>query len=84
MRNGICPKCGHNDVRTGRQLHLVDIGAYSNQSPTMQALLSTENMRVFYDVFVCVTCGYVEFALMYQDDLQKIRERWPRVAPGSS
>ncbi len=79
MRNGICPKCGYNDVRTGRQLHLVDIGGYTKQSVNMQTLFSTENMRVLYDVFVCVSCGYVELALMSMEDLQKIRERWPRV-----
>ena len=75
MRNGICPKCGHNDVRIGKQ-ELTHMG-----QPTtvlgMQAIAS--DIRTNYDVYVCLYCGYLELALSDGNALQSIAQKWPRV-----
>ncbi|MCU0498853.1 MAG: hypothetical protein MUF87_15990 [Anaerolineae bacterium] len=73
MRDGICPKCGSNDVYKRRNgLHDGDrdgrvtliTGPLNSPSPTM--------------AYVCANCGYFE---LYIDDtikLAQISEHWER------
>lgn len=75
MRNGICPKCGYNDIRVGKQ------EATSLGQPTtvlgMQAI--APDTYVSYDVYVCLRCGYIEMGMSDGNALQKIAQKWPRV-----
>ncbi len=75
MRNGICPKCGHNDVRVGKQ-HQTSIGQQTTVLG-MQAIAT--DITVNYDVYICLYCGYLELALSDGNALQKIAQKWPRV-----
>jgi predicted nucleic-acid-binding Zn-ribbon protein len=79
MRNGICPRCGHNDVRVGKDSDTM-LGQPANVL-RMQAVVG--NIRAFYDVYVCLYCGYVELGLSDPSTLQRIANEWPRVGPPS-
>jgi predicted nucleic-acid-binding Zn-ribbon protein len=75
MRNGVCPKCGYNDIRMGKQQVML-IGSASTVL-TMQAI--TANVHVAYDVYICLYCGYLEMGMSDGEALQKIAQNWPRV-----
>jgi hypothetical protein len=77
MRNGVCPKCGYNDIRIGK-----DVDTTLGQPGTilgMTALIGS--IRASYDVYVCLYCGYVELGLSDPDTLGKIAAQWPRLTP---
>lgn len=75
MRNGICPKCGYNDIRVGKQ-EATRLG-----QPTtvlgMQAVATDVNMN--YDIYVCLYCGYVEMGISDANALHSIAQKWPGV-----
>ena len=69
MRSGICPKCGHATVHSGRDIPVK--GSSGNTIP-----IDFQN-SVALDNYVCVTCGYVESYISDRDALQQIDEAWP-------
>jgi hypothetical protein len=70
MRDGICPKCGGNDIRTGRH--------WACRRDFLAASLRGNPARVIN--YVCTSCGYLE---NYVDpaDLETFAKRWKRVGP---
>jgi predicted nucleic-acid-binding Zn-ribbon protein len=75
MRNGICPKCGYNDIRVGAQ-ETVTAG-----QPARFAIGIKINDPIYITmtIFVCMRCCYTEHYTFEPRDLQSIAERWPRV-----
>lgn len=71
MKNGICPRCNGAEVYSQpgsiRQSELITLkpGIVSKGTPP--------------DRFICVSCGYVEFFLANEEDLQVVRDTWQRV-----
>lgn len=76
MRNGICPKCGHATVHSGRDIPV------KNSSGNMIPIDFKNSVAL--DNYVCVSCGYVESYISNQDALARIDEQWPDVAKGKS
>jgi len=75
MRNGNCHKCGHEDVRVGKQ-GTVMIGQPKSLFGIESALL--DDMRAIYDVYICLNCGNVELAISDPTVLKRVAQRWPR------
>lgn len=70
MKSGQCPKCGSRDVfcNTNRKfpaLHTITVGAGS-----------FGNRYAPLDVYICVTCGYVESYIAHPEDLSYIKQEW--------
>ena len=70
MKNGQCPKCGSHEVfcNTNRKfpaLHTITVGA-GNFGHRYAPL----------DIYICVTCGYVESYIAHSEDLRYIKEEW--------
>jgi hypothetical protein len=80
MRNGICSKCGNQDVRVGKQ-ESTSLG----QATTVLGLPAVRtDVAVNYDVYVCLYCGYVELGISDPTAIQKIAAQWPRITPPPS
>ena len=76
MRNGICPKCGHATVHSGR-----DVPVKNSSGNTIP--IDFKN-SVALDNYVCVTCGYVESYISNPDAIKRIDEQWPDAGKGKS
>jgi predicted nucleic-acid-binding Zn-ribbon protein len=76
MRNGICPKCGHATVHSGR-----DIPVKNSSGNTIPIDFK---QSVALDNYVCVTCGYVESYISNQEALKRIDEQWHESDKGKS
>lgn len=70
MKSGQCPKCGSREVfcNTNRKfpaLHTITVaaGSFGNRYAPL-------------DVYICVTCGYVESYIAHSEDLSYIKEEW--------
>lgn len=73
MKNGQCPKCDSHHVRsnTNRKfpaLHAIPIGSGS-----------FGNRYAPLDIYVCVTCGYVESYVAKPEDLGYVEKEWADV-----
>ena len=68
MKNGVCSKCGANDV------HLVPQTAV--EVSIAISWMSTANI----DYYVCTGCGYVELFVKDKPLLPKIAEKYPKVS----
>jgi hypothetical protein len=73
MKNGICPKCGSKDVRSGTQWSRG--GTYSSNRIPLGNMVSGAPL----DNYVCVNCGYVESYISDERSLREIARYWPRV-----
>jgi predicted nucleic-acid-binding Zn-ribbon protein len=80
MRNGICSKCGFNDVRVGTQ-ESVTAGQASRFALGIKI---TDPVHISLTMFVCLRCCYTELYTFEPRDMQSIAERWPRVTPQQS
>ncbi len=69
MRSGICPKCGHATVYSGRE---IPVKASSGNTIPIDFKNS-----VALDNYVCTTCGYVESYISDPAALERIRQQWP-------
>ena len=70
MKSGQCPKCGSHEVfcNTNRKfpaLHTITVGAGS-----------FGNRYAPLDIYICVTCGYVESYIAHSEDLRYVKEEW--------
>jgi len=77
MKNGLCPKCGSADVRSGEFLEGRASGYTGNRVPV--AVATFFNSAAWLDNYVCARCGYVESYIADPKRLQEIAERWPAV-----
>ena len=77
MRDGICPKCGGDDVRVGAQ---ESVTAGQPERFTLGVKIN-DPVYVMLTMFVCLRCCYTEHYAFEQRDLQCIAEMWPRVTP---
>ena len=68
MKNGICPKCGHPSVYSGRDIPVK--ASSSNMIP-----IDFKNY-VALDNYVCITCGYIESYISDVEALKKIQAKW--------
>ena len=73
MKDGICPKCGSSNVRSGVDVIMKGGGHGANTIP----ITAFTSARL--DNYVCVDCGFVESYVADQEKLDKIIEKWPRV-----
>ena len=73
MKDGICPKCGSDQVYTGADVLMKGCGHGSNTIP----ITTFTSARL--DNYVCAGCGYVESYIADPYKMEKIIERWPRV-----
>lgn len=69
IRSGICPKCGHTSIHSGR-----DIAVKASSGNTIP--IDFQHSAAL-DNYVCVTCGYVESYLSDTHALERIRKQWP-------
>ena len=67
MKDGICPKC------ESKEIYVVDGSRTGVTIPI--GMLSTS---AFVAMYVCVKCGYVEFYVEDQSDLQRIAQKWEK------
>ena len=74
MRDGICPKCGSEEVYSGANVPKMHRGL--NTVPIKGTLYVT---LAPLDNFVCVTCGYVESYIADERHLADIARNWPKV-----
>lgn len=79
MRNGICPKCGYNDIRVGGE-ETVTAGQLTRFSMGIKV---SDPIYTTHTIFVCLRCCYTELYTFEPRDLQSIAERRPRVTPPS-
>ncbi|MEO1286164.1 MAG: hypothetical protein AAFV93_00240 [Chloroflexota bacterium] len=68
MRNGICIKCGHATVYSGRNVSVKT--SISNRIPI------DFKHSVPLDNYVCTTCGYVERYISDDASLKRISDTW--------
>jgi predicted nucleic-acid-binding Zn-ribbon protein len=73
MKNGQCPKCGSPEVfcNTNRKfpaLHTIPLGPGS-----------VGNRYAPLDIYVCVSCGYIESYMAKPSDLSYVKEEWAAV-----
>jgi predicted nucleic-acid-binding Zn-ribbon protein len=69
MKNGICPKCGSEEV-------CINSTASTTNSNTIPITLFYWTRFAFY---VCIDCGYVESYINDEKGQDRIAENWPRV-----
>jgi len=74
MRDGICPKCGSDEVYQSRK---GTMRASAGASILLGENLLPEYVNVMY--YACADCGYFESYLYKDEDLDKIRQHWWRV-----
>jgi predicted nucleic-acid-binding Zn-ribbon protein len=68
MRNGVCPKCEHATVYSGR-----DIPAKNSSSNMIP--IDFKNHAAL-DNYVCIRCGYVESYISDRKSLDKLANTW--------
>jgi len=80
MKNGLCPKCGSTDVRSGEFLEEKEGRYTGNRIPVTIATFFSFNSVAWLDNYVCARCGYVESYIADPKRLAEIAERWPAVS----
>jgi len=72
MKNGICVKC------SGKEIYCKDASPKSSDRVTLKdGVISKDASMVLR--YICISCGYLEYYLSQQTDLDYIREHWDRV-----
>jgi uncharacterized OB-fold protein len=77
MRDGICPKCGSNEVYWVAQPHL----GYGVNTFHIEASLFFPKKATLYN-YACVQCGFVESYVLEPDKLAAIAQKWTKVQVG--
>ena len=73
MKDGICPKCGSDNVFSAPKLPLTGGPFASNSIP-----VSLTSMAAL-DNYVCADCGLVESYVADAGKLKTVAEKWTRV-----
>jgi hypothetical protein len=81
MLNGICPKCGSEEVYSGANRSRKTNGYGMNAIPIKRGFF--EPSKVALDNYVCIRCGYVESYISNRQKLDEIAENWSKVPRGS-
>ena len=68
MRDGICPKCGSEEV-------------YKKQSTSYLQIRLTWIRAVYPTNYVCANCGYYEWYIDNNAALEVIRNQWESANP---
>ena len=79
MRNGICPKCGSEEVYSGAATNWKTNRYGMNQLPIKHGLWARSYSSTVLDNYVCVACGYVESYIADRAKLEEIAKYWPKV-----
>jgi len=66
MKSGTCPKCGKKEIHYKQNRSYV----YRNN------IWITDFREAATTVYVCSHCGFVEFYLEREKDLERIRRKW--------
>lgn len=66
MKNGICPKCESSDV-------------YASKSESHGIRIPLSWTEAFTELYVCAKCGFLEFYVQHESDLEKIKENLKKV-----
>ena len=80
MLDGICPKCGSNDVYC--DTNVPDKDNYRRWDTIMLQNRFLLPSTAILDNYVCARCGYLESYVPFQENLQEITENWTKVTPG--
>lgn len=81
MRSGICPKCESQEVYAGTRVAIKG-GRYGSNTIPLRSLFAFSRTKANLDNYVCGSCGYVECYIADTQDLDYIKEKWPRVPLG--
>ena len=73
MKDGICPKCGAEDV------HFSDKVTKPGSSFPVSFPTSQIKWLAIHDHYVCAQCGYVESYISDTVELVEIAHKWPKV-----
>ncbi len=69
MKNNICPKCGKQEIYYKQ----------NSGSETIHNIPITGFSYGAISYYVCINCGYMEFYLERQKDLDKIAKKWKQI-----
>jgi hypothetical protein len=78
LKEGICPQCGSERVRSGAAIEGKEGLRGGNRIPINAVIY------VALDNYVCVDCGYVESYISDRSILNRIAKEWARVEPKDS
>ena len=78
MRDGICPKCGSDQVYSGEGIQSKTNSHGMNAIPIRGGIYFSP-VTAALDNYVCGRCGYVESYVADPEKLEEITERWARV-----
>jgi predicted nucleic-acid-binding Zn-ribbon protein len=76
VRDGVCPKCGSEEVYSSANVASKTNGWGMNVIPIQGALVPS---AAVLENFVCVACGYVESYIADESKLKDIARLWPKV-----
>jgi len=80
MLNGICPKCGSEDVYSGANVSM-KMNGYGMNSVPIKGRFSPSLAAL--DNYVCISCGYVESYIADSRKREEIAQNWSKVPRGS-
>lgn len=76
MRDGICPKCGSDNIYTGGP-NKSFVGVPLLGSTIMLSLYKSWNgKRIDLTHYGCATCGYIEAYAADEESIQNMKEEW--------
>jgi predicted nucleic-acid-binding Zn-ribbon protein len=76
MRNGICPKCGSQNIYTNTEIGPVS-NVYGVQAIPVRGALKTEFALLV--TYVCAVCGYSEIYVQGSHSIAQITKHWKKV-----
>ena len=74
-REGVCDRCGSENVKSGADIEDKDGLMGSNRIPI------DDKISVALDNYVCLDCGYFESYISDRDILNRIQQQWEKVTP---
>jgi hypothetical protein len=80
MLNGICPKCGSEEVYSGANRSRKTNGYGMNAIPIKGRFVPS---FAALDNYVCIGCGYVESYIADSWKREEIKRNWSKVPRGS-
>ena len=75
LKEGVCPQCGSERVRSGAAIEGKEGLRGGNRIPINAVI------QVALDNYVCVDCGYVESYISDRSILNRIAREWVKVPP---
>lgn len=73
LKDGVCPLCGSEQIRSGAKIEGKE-GLHGGNRIPINAVIT-----VALDNYVCVDCGYVESYISDRDILKRIANEWSKV-----